>query len=86
MLKILFVEYIIEYEVMALLTELAGNRFRVSALSSHLVDAFLADIGFAKLDEVQLVALGMKGTGTHFAYEGHFFGAEILRSSIRFHI
>jgi hypothetical protein len=47
MLEILCEEYIIKFKVMALLTELAGNRFRVFALSSKLVDAFLADIGFA---------------------------------------
>ena len=71
---------------MTLLTELAGNRFRISTLSSQLVDAFLADIGFAKLDEVQLIALGVKSTGTHLAYEGHLLCAEVLGRSVRFHI
>ena len=86
MLEILSVEYIFKVKVMALLTELAGNRFRVSALSSQLVDAFLADIGFARLDEVQLIALGVKGTRTHLADEGHLLGAEVLGRSVRFHI
>ena len=86
MLEILCVKYIFKVEVMALLTELAGNRFRVSTLSSKLVDAFLADIGFAKLNEVQLIALGMKSTGTHLADEGHLLGIEVLGRSVRFHI
>ena len=67
MIEILCEEYIFKVKVMTLLTELAGNRFRISTLSSQLVDAFLADIGFAKLDEVQLIALGVKSTGTHLA-------------------
>ena len=62
MLKILFVEHLIHIQVMALLTELAGDRFRVSARCSQLVDAFLAYIRLALLDEVQLVAVGVKGT------------------------
>jgi hypothetical protein len=44
MLEILFEEHIIKVQVMALLTELASNLFRVSVLRSNLVDAFLAYI------------------------------------------
>jgi hypothetical protein len=62
MLEILCVEHLIHVQVMALLTELAGDLFRVSARCSQLVDAFLAYIRLALLYKVQLIAVGVQST------------------------